>query len=131
VSGAQINGCTPNLCHNEPCLSNTTGTIAMARLSGQPNSATSQWFVNLANNTLLDSADRPTGRLRPLARCAGLRPLRRPAHQPAEFHRRPDAQQRRVRANPRPAVHGAVATGPPDVPCSSTRRVYEIDLAAQ
>lgn len=36
---------------NEPCLSNTAGTVAMARIGGQPNSATSQWFVNLADNS--------------------------------------------------------------------------------
>lgn len=38
-------------------LSNTYGTLAMARASGQTNSATSQWFFNLANNSGLDSVD--------------------------------------------------------------------------
>lgn len=38
-------------------FSNVFGTIAMARVSGQTNSATSQWFFNLANNTSLDSVD--------------------------------------------------------------------------
>ncbi len=38
-------------------FSNTYGTIAMARVGGQTNSATSQWFLNLANNAFLDSVD--------------------------------------------------------------------------
>ena len=42
---------------NEFRLSNTRGTVAMARVGGQTNSATSQWFVNLTNNTGLDAVD--------------------------------------------------------------------------
>ncbi len=38
-------------------FSNVYGTIAMAKLGGNTNSASSQWFFNLANNSFLDAPD--------------------------------------------------------------------------
>jgi cyclophilin family peptidyl-prolyl cis-trans isomerase len=47
----------PNEYHSGRTNSNTYGTIAMARAPGQVNSATSEWFFNLGDNSFLDDVD--------------------------------------------------------------------------
>jgi len=42
---------------NEPGNSNVRGTLAMSKPDGDPNSATSQWFLNLSDNPSLDTAN--------------------------------------------------------------------------
>lgn len=52
-ANATINAIAQNAAvKNEPIYSNVRGTIAMAKLSSGPDTATSQWFFNLGNNAV-------------------------------------------------------------------------------
>ena len=47
----------PPIANEYSGISNTRGTVAMARVGGVINSATNQWFVNLTDNLVLDVTD--------------------------------------------------------------------------
>jgi MYXO-CTERM domain-containing protein len=44
-----------------PSRPNIRGTISMAKLGGQPDSATSEWFINVTDNPFLDDPSDPSG----------------------------------------------------------------------
>jgi cyclophilin family peptidyl-prolyl cis-trans isomerase len=54
---------------NEFKVSNTRGTVAMAKIAGSPDSATSQWFINLTDNS--ESLDNSNGGYTVFARVIG------------------------------------------------------------
>jgi cyclophilin family peptidyl-prolyl cis-trans isomerase len=54
-----------------PARLNARGTISMAQSPGNPNSASSQWFFNLANNTSLDVPVQGSGPYTVFGRVAG------------------------------------------------------------
>ncbi|MEO2022474.1 MAG: peptidylprolyl isomerase, partial [Pirellulaceae bacterium] len=67
---------------NEFDISNTVGTVAMAKLGGDPNSATSQWFVNMADNRT--NLDGQNGGFTVFARVLDMQPVDTIAAVPAE-----------------------------------------------
>lgn len=57
VSAVTNYGAIPNEFGVGRTFSNTYGTIAMAKIGGDTNSASSQWFFNTTNNAFLDAND--------------------------------------------------------------------------
>ncbi|MDH4017963.1 MAG: peptidylprolyl isomerase [Xanthomonadales bacterium] len=69
-SGSNPSGIIPFASvENEFKLSNTRGTVAMAKVGNAPDSATSQWFINLADNS--DNLDNQNGGFTVFARVIG------------------------------------------------------------
>lgn len=58
-TGNIVSVATDAAIQNEFSVPNTRGTVAMAKIGGDPNSATSGWFVNLADNR--DNLDSQNG----------------------------------------------------------------------
>ncbi len=58
---------------NEFNVSNTIGTVAMAKLGGDPDSATNQWFINLQDNS--GNLDNQNGGFTVFARVVDMTPV--------------------------------------------------------
>lgn len=69
VDGGALAVETLSAVENEFKVSNTRGTVAMAKLSNQPDSATSQWFINLDDNS--ENLDNQNGGFTVFARVIG------------------------------------------------------------
>ena len=70
IDGSNPSGIIPFASvENEFEVSNTRGTVAMSKFSNQPDSATSQWFINLSDNS--ENLDNQNGGFTVFARVIG------------------------------------------------------------